>query len=100
MFIANIIEEGRKVCNLYFDYNKYHNDSWNPNCRTGEVLAFKIKGKTYAERKSSLYDLALDYSFFETAGLSYGELVEISNFFETNGRRYGLLKEFRENAIC
>lgn len=65
----------------------------------GETLILCVKGKTYADKKAFLRDLAIQYSWFDCDGLSYGELAEINAFFERNGKRYGLLEEFRENAI-
>lgn len=60
----------------------------------------KIHGRTYAERKASAEELAVEYSNNTAPGLSWGEMAEIEEFFERIGRRYGLLTEFRENAIC
>lgn len=67
-------------------------------------LPFEIHGKTYQERKESLYNLAVDFQHNNDGDtdvtLSYGEIGDICNFFETNGKKYGLLREFRENCIC
>ena len=65
-----------------------------------------VKGKTYAEKKACLHELAIDWSlnsneiYGNEGSLSMGELMDIYSFFEINGKRYGLLEEFRENAIC
>lgn len=59
----------------------------------------KISGKTYAEKKEYARNLAIEYSYNDSA-ISWGELTRVQGFFEKIGRRYGLLREFRENAIC
>lgn len=65
-----------------------------------EFLNLTIKGKTYKERKDSLYNVGVDYSHFDLDGFSYSEFADVGAWFETNGKRYGLYQEFRENAIC
>jgi hypothetical protein len=68
------------------------------------VLPFEIHGKSYAERKESLRDLAIDFQYNNDGDtdvqLSMGEWGAACDFFEENGRKYGLLREFRENCIC
>lgn len=84
-----------------YGYKQFFEDTFSPMSENIEVLDLKIKGNTYEERKSNLYDLALDYqNMFSSLSWSYGELVEINDFFYKNGKRYGMLKEFKENAIC
>ena len=69
-------------------------------------LPFCIHGETYAERKESLHDLAVEYSYAPHSdadadeNLSIYESSCVSRWFEKNGKKYGLLKEFRENCIC
>ena len=84
-------------------------ESWNdfenarlPRCyELDDILNLKISGKTYAERKASLEDIAIQYSYWcGEWNCSYMELAGVSDFFERNGKRYGLLTEFRENGIC
>ena len=58
------------------------------------------KGKTYAEKKDYLRELAIDFqSNFSSLCWSEFELAVIRNYFYVNGKRYGLLKEFKENGI-
>lgn len=84
-----------------YGYKQFFEDTFSPMSENIEVLDLKIKGNTYEERKSNLYDLAIDYQYnFAPLSWSYGELVEINDFFYKNGKRYGMLKEFKENAIC
>ena len=65
-----------------------------------EEVELAVKGKTYKERKDSLYNVGVDYSHFDLDGFSYSEFADVGAWFETNGKRYGLYQEFRENAIC
>lgn len=106
MFIGYYELDGKPYNNIYF-YSNYGENGYQLwfedtfNAEEERVLDFKIKGKTYSERKAYLEDLAIDYSNnFACLSWSYGELAEISDWFYKNGKRYGLLTEFRENAIC
>ena len=85
---------------MYFDYQSYFEDTFSPACEIIQIMVFNVKGKSYAERKENLRNIAIEFSHNEICGLSYGEVWHIQNFFEIMGRRYGLLREFRENAIC
>lgn len=59
-----------------------------------------ILGKTYAEKKGYVRDLAIEYQMMASeSNLSYGEIFDFQCMFEELGRRYGLIREFRENAI-
>lgn len=109
MFLAkwNEIENGeyRESFYIYYKnsngYREYFEDTFSPLIEDLRVLNLCVKGKTYEERKSNLYDLAIDYQYnFAPLSWSYGELIDIQDFFYKNARRYGLLKEFKENAIC
>lgn len=109
MFLAkwNEINNGecKEVCYIYYKnsngYREYCKDTFSPLIEDLRVLDLSVKGKTYEEKKQSLYDLAIEYQYnFAPLSWSYGELYELNNFFEKNAKRYGLLKEFKENAIC
>ena len=101
MFFASFKDTyGKEQANLYFDYQSYFEDTFSPACEIIQIIGFKVKGKSYAERKENLRNIAIEFSHNEICGLSYGELSFIQQFFEIMGRRYGLLREFRENAIC
>lgn len=86
-------------CNKTDEANLYHGNATKILEGQGDTLLLRVKGKTYDARKQYLRALAVEYSWMDLGGLSYGELAEISAFFERNGKRYGLLEEFRENAI-
>ena len=110
MFIGKYEVYGKEYFDLYFEdtfhigddgWKIWHRDTFSPNTKNIELLEFKIKGKTYQERKASLEDLAIDWQHnFSQYSWSYRELYEIQNWFYENGKRYGLLREFHENAIC
>lgn len=105
MFIGYYeLENNEPYFNLYYKnesgWREWYKDTF---CIVDNIkmLDLKISGKTYAERKNSLEELAKDWQT-NFAGLdwSYGELAEIGDFFYKNGKRYGLLGEFKENCIC
>ena len=101
MFFASYKDaKGKEHANLYFDWNSFHADTFSPDCEIIQFIEFVVHGKNYEERKNSLRDIAIEYSYDAIGDLSYGELYHIQNFFETMGKRYGLLREFRENCIC
>ena len=101
MFYANFIDSnGNKQANLYYGYSKWFEDSFSPDTIVNAIIDFKIHGKTYAEKKEYLRNLAIDFQYANDCDLSYEELADIYSFFEVNGKRYGLIQEFRENAIC
>ena len=68
-----------------------------------KVLVFKIQGKTYNEKQSSLKQLAIEYQEMLTEScdidLSINELSIIYNWLEQKAQLFGLTKEFKENAI-
>lgn len=80
---------------------EFQKDTWSPFYFPNVVFSLdRIHGKTHAEKKAFLEDLAINYSNHEPCkGLSLGEVLLVNNFFEKYGKRYGLLKEFRENGI-
>lgn len=90
---------GEIESNLYFDWEEWHKDTFSPATEILTMILFKISGKTYAERKENLKQLAIDYQTNGIADLSYEEFMKIYTFFEKNAKRYGLLAEFRENGI-
>lgn len=94
-------KEGAK---LEAGISRLHEDffrrTFSPSIDIEEVIEFKVKGGSYAERKAYLREQAVRWSCCEKPSLSYGEFWEVGNYFATNGKRYGLLTEFRENGIC
>lgn len=100
MFYAAFTIEGQTHSNLYFDFEQFHRDTFSPETDIHAIVEFKTHGKSYAERKESARNTAINFQAAEIPGLSYSEIAEISAYFEKTGKRYGLLEEFRENAIC
>lgn len=105
MFYARIKDnDGVNQQILYWTHEAYHNDTFSPDSETYCIIPFSITGKSYAERKECLRDIAIEFQYDEgesvDIGLSWGELWHIQDWFYRMGRKYGLLREFRENAIC
>lgn len=104
MFFAKLKRPTFTESNLYFDNYQYVIDTFNPEVETLCIIPFHVHGKTYAARKESARQLAIDFQNCEDGSadinLSYRELSYIQGFFERVGKKYGLLREFRENAIC
>lgn len=90
-------EEKMTTFESWREYNEY---TFSPTYTTLFITNFKIKGKTYKERKEYLRDITIDYSNNIASGLYWSESAEISDIFYKLGKKYGLLKEFKENAIC
>lgn len=103
LFLARIrTADGETETNLYTVYNDFFRDTFSPCVEVLSVFPFCVSGKTYAEKKSCLRDLAIDFQHttIDFDSMSWWAAAEIENFFDTMGKRYGLLREFRENAIC
>ena len=104
MFYAHFTTaNGTKVVNLYDAPSEFFRGTFSPDTIIHSIVPFEIHGKTYAERKDSLYNIALDFMTADAeaqGGLSYYEWTRIGQFFSKNAKRYGLLEEFRENGIC
>ena len=101
MLLAKFTIKGKTTSELYFNsWGQYFSDTFSPDTKIENVIEFKVKGKTYAERKANARQIAIDFQAGEFEGLSYYELYLIQNYFEKVGKRYGLLEEFKENCIC
>ena len=81
-------------------YEEYFNETFSPWVEILFATDFKVKGKTYADRKEFVRNMAINYSNNGACGLSWGEVAIVRNNFYELGKRYGLLKEFKENGIC
>lgn len=84
----------------FTSWSECHTATFSPLIDVLFITDFKVKGKTYADRKEFVRNMAINYSNNQACGLSWGEVAMISDMFYTLGKRYGLLKEFKENAIC
>ena len=95
-------ENGEEKGILFYSWEEYNNATFPPEViENSSFLEFQIHGKTYAERKASCEDIAIEWSNTgSTANLSWLDCMALGEWFETNGERYGLLKDFRENGFC
>ncbi len=84
----------------FTSWSEYHTATFSPLIDVLFITDFKVKGKTYADRKEFVRDLAIEYSNNQACGLSWYEVGMVSDMFYKLGKRYGLLKEFKENCIC
>lgn len=85
---------------LLNDYRELHTLTFTPATNYNIVTNFKIKGKTYNERKNNLIDIAIELqNTLSSFDISYNKLFIIGNFLEKNAKRYGLMEEFKENGI-
>lgn len=102
MFIGIFKNNEGKIENyIYFSFEEWNRDTFNPLTEIIGMLDFKIQGKNYTEKKASLEDLAKEWQGqFTSYNWSYGELATIGEYFNKNGKKYGLLREFKENGIC
>lgn len=87
---------------LFFDSEDDFAEVVKDECVTAvrSILRFCIRGKDYAERKSNLEELAIEYSNADLGDMAYSTLASVNDFFLKNGKRFGLLREFHENWIC
>lgn len=105
MFLGSYELDKKEYCYIYTNdidgWNEFFKDTFSPLTKNIQTLVLQVKGKTYAEKKAWLAELAKEYQyFFAPLSWSYGELADIQGFFYKNAKRYGLVKEFKENAIC
>lgn len=104
MFIGFYELEDVEHFNIYYKnslgWDLWNKETFSPLCKSIMILDFKIKGKTYQERKNNLEELAKEWqNNFASYSWSYGELATIQDYFYTNAKRYGLIKTFKENVI-
>lgn len=100
MFFAKYNINNVTTAELYSNWEQFSRDTFNPYTRVYTLIEFVIHGKDYQSRKTSLHDLAVEWSNADTEGICLSDLCDIQNWFYLKGKRYGLLEEFRENAIC
>jgi len=100
---AFIDSHGERHAALYNTFEGYFRDTFSPETEEKGVIEFKIKGKTYGEKKANAREMAIDFQSIDSevsGGLTWGEYMWVGSYFEEIGRRFGLLREFRENCIC
>ncbi|MBO7734130.1 MAG: hypothetical protein J6S67_16320 [Methanobrevibacter sp.] len=86
---------------LYQDIKDFIADTWNPEDkkRVAFKMGFRIKGKTYQEKKANFENIVRDLLDNDVGGLSYYEEAFLYDYLETNARRFGLVTELKENGI-
>lgn len=85
---------------LLYCWGDVHRALFSPDVEQVAIIEFKTHGKTYAERRENLRNLAQDFQSNESGhGLYTSDLIEIESFFRVNGARLGLMREFHENGI-
>lgn len=101
MFIGVRVQEEETTAKLYYSFDKWFSDTFQPIYDDKYIIELKVSGKTYSERKNDLQEKAIEYSHIVGClDITISDLLDIDDFFRRNGKRYGLLKEFAENAIC
>ena len=81
--------------------DSYFRDVFCPDTEIKSFISFHAYGSTYAERRESIRNAAIDFqAACSEYQFSYSELAVILPWFEKMGKRYGLLREFQENGIC
>ena len=85
--------------NLFYCWGDVHRALFSPDVEQLAIIEFKTHGKTYAERRENLHNLAVEFSNTCTGDLYYSDVENIICWFEKNGKRYGLMKELKENGI-
>lgn len=102
MFFVKIKSKttGEEVNKLYYEYSELYHDTFSPDLDIVTFIRFTIHGKDYHSRKSSLEEIAIDWSNNgDATGLYMSDLWSISDWFYRNGKRYGLLTDFNENGL-
>ena len=87
------------TASIFDTWREYHAATFSPNCTISAVIPLQLHGSTYAQRRESLRDIAIDIQTADNGGLSYGEVATLTDWFTRNARRYGLVTEFRDNCI-
>lgn len=87
---------------VFFDSEDDFAEAVKDECVTAvrSILRFCVRGEDYAERKSNLEELAIEYSNADIGDMAMSDFAKVGDFFRTNGKRFGLLRIFKENAIC
>ena len=101
IFVTYETEKSRERKSTTFNsWDEYDNFLFSPFYKPISVIDFRVKGKTYAERKAYAREMAIEYQTTAAPGLTWGELSEIGEKLREIGRRVGLLREFKENVVC
>ena len=87
---------------VVYSYPQLYEATYNPMVEWQVLILDKVSGRTYAEKKAFVHDLAVEWSHMmcNEVEMDYYDLGEIDEWFRKYGRRYGLMDEFKENGIC
>ena len=96
---TSIIEQGKKSSRLFQSWDSFHEATFSPEVEIVAMLPLMVHGNTYAERRESLRQLAIDVHANDDGGLAWSEYTLIGDFFERNAKQLGLVCEFRENGV-
>lgn len=100
MFYGSYVFDGEKHAAIYYSHDLFNRDTFNPLCEDITIIPFETHGKSYADRRESVRETAVEWSNCEAWPLSWGEVQIIADWFYRMGKRYELLTEFRENGLC
>lgn len=101
MFYGSYVLNGEKHAAVYDSHDLFYRDTFSPLCENITVIPFETHGKSYADRRESVQETAVEWSNCgEAWPLSWGEVQAVTDWFYRMGKRYGLLTEFQENGLC
>lgn len=93
------IYENEKGSGVVYSYDDLWCKTFAPMMEEKVVILQGVKGRTYAERKEYVRNLAIAFSNMAVT-MSWYDVANIQSWFREYGKRYGLLREFEENCIC
>lgn len=98
MFYANYVQEdGTMEGHLFDNYLEYL--ECVGTTAPVSLIDFKVKGKTYAQKKDSIRQIAIEYQNAECGGMFGSEYAKVGKWFRLMGKRYGLGDEFMEEGV-
>lgn len=98
MFYASYADkDGKMVGHLFDNYCQYLDEVGSATPIA--IVDFKTKGSTYADRKESVRQVAIEYQHAECGGMFMSEYADVTDWFRTVGKRYGLSAEFEEEGV-
>lgn len=100
MILAIVNIDNDDKMRVYYSYEELHKDLYCPDDSLVWATDFKIKGKTYAERKQFARDIGVTISNNrEIEEITHIDAMNIAENLDNLAKRYGLIKEFRENGL-
>lgn len=91
--------DGRVHSGVYRHCEQYVKATFSPLSEDVLIVDLKAHGKTYAEKKASVREQAVDIQCGTHEGLHWSDAALISAYFKKMGKRYGLTDEFLENGV-